>query len=936
MSAHIFSRSLLPSFFPICFASKPIWAGLLIFISWSSLSVAEKTKIPAGPDPITKCERWAVPSWGDIVCLYGPGTDASMDTPEALARTIKRWQARGLNGVTLRSDLADYESMISRNHSVQQNPRLQLLLDFVDRVAAKFNVLATAEKISSPLGFKMWVWHPHLYSDGAPGNIGTPGWGRMIPWSYSSQYFLDHPEGITVDRKGNKLWMVREYAYPGARATKVAEFVHMAKTLGVKRFLACMRSEVNQLVDPPEKGDQYGFNQLVVDEMKQKYNVDILTDPRFDAFSPDFKLDDPMVENWRKLRGDHVTQFYRDLRKALDEVDPKIEIACTLSGDYAGPPVGNQRMDWRTWVDEGLIDAIIAPVTFEATYDSDAAKKSYLTNVREGLGVPTFPQMRDYIAQSKHPEVKLISGGATAYFEEPPLPGTNGWRVDVWYEVYTSAWYQRWSQWMNDVEKLGAINFILQNFDAFPTDAAKLPPAGSLGLMNHDPAIQACPGGWYPFGDEASGKALIQDKIRRGEKGNAVRLTSNGAEGPTLTGWHNADVDRSNISARLDTSISSGTCNYSFWIQRESEDSGLITYLEYNGGELDVGVKIEPKTGLISYTAGRGPGGTGTWKPTTGHVSVGEWQRLEIVVDFPKQSYSVRLGEKDAVLLAENIPYSPPLPRKIELNGVNEQFDVPGYKGFNQVLFQPLGPAGSKNYLDDLAVLWKPEQVFAKAKDTKFEDDFEQDPRGADLNGLKAQKSGTWATEPPAPGPFQVISSTSYREGKNSILTSRRGEIRPIPSQPVLAPKDGVVTFDADLFIRSDLPYPYLMPGRTNTSRNEVRLIIEQANGKAVATAAAVKGKWSLLENGKAKESEVLVPYDCWMQVQVTIDLRARTCTLAQQQIGQVAQKLVTASLPEDFSAGQPLSFRINLGPANNLVVLDNVKIATGQPQSTR
>ena len=195
MSAPIFSRSLLPSFFPICFASKPIWAGLLIFISWSSLSVAEKTKIPAGPDPITKCERWAVPSWGDIVCLYGPGTDASMDTPEALARTIKRWQARGLNGVTLRSDLADYESMISRNHSVQQNPRLQLLLDFVDRVAAKFNVLATAEKISSPLGFKMWVWHPHLYSDGAPGNIGTPGWGRMIPWSYSSQYFLDHPSG---------------------------------------------------------------------------------------------------------------------------------------------------------------------------------------------------------------------------------------------------------------------------------------------------------------------------------------------------------------------------------------------------------------------------------------------------------------------------------------------------------------------------------------------------------------------------------------------------------------------------------------------------------------------------------------------------------------------------------------------------------------------
>lgn len=909
---------------PVNVVSKLALAGWMALVAGSTGWCQEGLS-----DSETNVERWAVPSWGDIVCCYGPGTDASMDTPEALERTIKRWKARGLNGITLRSDLADYEPMIVRNNSPQQTPRLQLLLDYIDHVAEKFNVLETAEKISAPLGFKMWVWHPHLYSDGAPGHIGTPGWGRMVPWSYSSTYFLDHPEGITVDRKGNKLWMVREFAYPEARATKVSEFVHMAKTLGVKRFLACMRSEVSQLVDPPEKGDQYGFNQLVVDEMKQKYDVDILTDPRFDAFSPDFKLDEPMVENWRNLRGEHVTQFYRDLRKALNEVDPKIEIGATLSGDYAGPPLGNQRMDWRTWVDEGLIDAIIAPVTYEATQDSDAAKKNYLTNVREGLGVPSFPQMRDFIAQSKHPEVKLISGGAMAYFEEPPLPGTNGWRVDVWYEAYTSAWYQRWSQWMDDMEKLGAINFILQNFDTFPTDPAKLPPAGSLGLMNYDPAIHACPGGWYPFGDEASGKAVVQDKIRRGETGNAVRLTSNGAAGPTLTGWHNSEVDRSNISARLSTSVSSGTCNYSFWLYRETGDGGMITYLEDKGGELDVGLKVEPVTGLISYTTGRGPGGEGTWEPTKGTVPVGEWQRLEIVVDFPTQSYSVRLGEKEGTLLAEKIPYDPPKPRRIELHGMNEQFDVPTYKGFSQVIFQPLGPAGSMTCLDDVAVLWRPEQIFTVAKDVIFSDDFEQDQRGTDLNGLKALKGGTWATQPPAPGPFQIISSTSYREGTNSVLTTRRGDIRPIPAQPIIVPKDGVMTFDTDLFIRSELPFPYIMPDRTNSSRNEVRLIIEQADGKAVATAAAVNGKWTLAENGKAKESSIGVPYDCWMQVQLAIDLRTRTCTLAQQQIGQVAQKLVTVSLPEDFQPGEPLSFRINLGPSNSLVVLDNVKIAT-------
>src|SRR4051812_17547124 len=81
-------------------------------------------------------ERWVVPSWGDVVCCYGPGTDASMDSPEAVERTIKRWRARGMTGLTLRTDLIDYEPMIQRNHSRQQNPRLQLLLDYVDQVSA--------------------------------------------------------------------------------------------------------------------------------------------------------------------------------------------------------------------------------------------------------------------------------------------------------------------------------------------------------------------------------------------------------------------------------------------------------------------------------------------------------------------------------------------------------------------------------------------------------------------------------------------------------------------------------------------------------------------------------------------------------------------------------------------------------------------------------
>ena len=881
-------------------------------------------------------ERWAVPSWGDVVCLYGPGTDASMDSPEAVEKTIKRWKARGMTGVTLRSDLADFEPMISRNNSIQQNPRLQLLLDYVDVVHGKFNVLETAEKVSKPLDFKVWAWHPHLYSDGAPGDVGTPGLGRMIPWSYSSQYFLDHPEGITVDRKGNKLWMVREFAYPEARASKISEFVHMAKKLGLKRFLACMRSEVNQLVDPPDKADQYGFNPLVANEMKEKFGVDIMTDPRFDVFGPAFKASDPMVENWRKLRGEHITQFYRELRKALDEVDPNIQIAVTLSGEYAGPPLGNQKLDWRTWVDEGLIDAIITPVFFEATLDPDAAKKGYLTHIREGVGVIPFHEIKEFISQSKHPEVKVLSSGATAYFDEPPPDGADGWRVDVWYELYTSAWAQRWSQWMADVKDLGSIAFIKQNFDLFPLDATKLPPAGSAGLVAYDPKIRACPGGWYPFGNEASGNVLIQDKIRRGETGNAIRILSNGKEGPALFGYHNSDVDRSNISAVLDTSITNGNCNYSVWLFRETEQSGVVTYLENRGGELDVGLRVEPGTGAVSYTTGRSTGGTGTWVRTTYQLPVGEWQKFSIEVDFKKKNYSAHAGARGETLLAENIPYSPPPVRTTMQNGVNIEIAVPTYKAFRQVLFHPLGAAGSKVYLDDLEVSWKPDLVFATSgSQVVFEDDFEQNSRDADLDGLTGSKGGKWSASSEKPGVFKVITSTSYRAGEKSVLTSRRGDLIPVLPKPVALKKTDILTFDADMLVRSDSGYPSMIPGQAKASRNAVRLIVERADvkGKIIAEGVAAKMKWSQTDGEKLKESEVAASYDCWTQVQLAIDMTSRTVTLAQQPIGQVAEKVGTTALPADFQPGQPLSFRINLGSSNDCVVLDNVKITVGNKQ---
>ena len=223
-----------------------------------------------------------IPSWGDMTLVYGPGTDAAMDTPQAMENMVEHWKGRGFTGVYLRTDLKQFlpGSVIRHKSDTDQtSATLGVAWHIIDEVMDQSDPHLAAANAGEKLGFEYWMFHPYIYSDGAPPEVGVPGPGRMIPWSYMRKYQKEHPEVITIDRQGNKQWMVPEYAYPGARADKAAEFAYMAsQTYHPTGIIASMRSESSQLIPPPDHADQYGFNQPVVDDMKRLYNVDILTD----------------------------------------------------------------------------------------------------------------------------------------------------------------------------------------------------------------------------------------------------------------------------------------------------------------------------------------------------------------------------------------------------------------------------------------------------------------------------------------------------------------------------------------------------------------------------------------------------------------------------------------------------------------------------------
>lgn len=833
-----------------------------------------------------------IPSWGDIAFVYGPGTDAAMDSSQAMENMVKHWKGRGFTGVYLRSDLAQFlpGSVIHHKSSTQPQATLGVAWHIIDEMMARSDPHLAAARAAKQWDFDYWIFHPYIYSEGAPVDVGVPGPGRMIPWSYMRKYHQEHPEVITVDRQGNQQWMVPEYAYPGARADKAAEFAHMARTYRPTGIIASMRSESSQLIPPPDHADQYGFNQPIVDEMKRRYQVDILTDPRFDWKSAQFNSHDPMVENWRTLRGTYITQLYRDIRQAMRAANPKTQFAVTLSGEYVGPIMGNAKLDWRRWIDEGIVDVILVPVFFEATLDPDNAKKGYLTDTRAGVGSASARQVKEYIKKSAHPEIKVIQTGASSYFYEPPPQGADGWQCDAWYDSYHVAFYQRWQQWMRDLNDLGSIKFFAQNFDEFPVRNSGI--SGGFGDGRYHPELRACPGVWYVLGDGSDARPFVQQQIRRGHKGSALALT-----GKDIMAVHQSSPDRSLMTGVLDPAIANGQATLSCWIYRASENAALTVYFTGSGSyEKDVAVRVLPKTGRVAYAEAE------RWIETDRVVPVARWTQIWVEVNLDARSYSASVGESPAPVCS-GVRYAPPQDRFVSQHGVETvRYKVPSYRTFNTLMFVP--PEGSKEtvYLDDVLVEWTPTLHYAKpGKQKLLQVNFEKGQAGSTRLGHPAISSTS----------FVVEKTTSYGPGVHCARATGGGAIT-AALKLTTAPAEGAITVDLDVFIRSDKGFPFIIPDPTTRSPHSVALGLEGSqSNQPFALIDSVKGTWRLWDGKEFMDTGKPVTYDVWTHVQLSIDTQTRTYRLVVQPVGELPALIGQAACGTSLPVGETLKLSI-------------------------
>lgn len=857
-------------------------------------------------EPAAEPAHRLIVGWDDAVVCVGPGTDAGMDSPEAIRRMVKRWKARGITGLYWRvneTQLPGADVYVVRNRPKASPPQNHLMARH-DRVFRSFDVLGTLRAAAEAEGLGLWAWYPTIYSAGAP----AEGPGFTTAWQFESRFGREHPEVLSVDRAGRKHYAVWEYAYPEARAAKIREFVAFAKELGFRKFVACLRTESGQFQPPPLHADQFGFNAPVVEEMRRRHGIDIRTDGRFDFASPSWNPTDPMVESWRRLRGEYLTTLYRELRRALDAVAPGIEMAVQIPGDRVGSCLGNWVIDWRTWIDEGLVQEIVLGVPL----DNGEFAGSAAAPERRGYLPSAIPveALRDFIRTSRHPDVRVIAaGGPATSFARPP-DRYDGWRLDGWFDLWVQNWAQRWEQWRRDLAELGHVRFVAQDFDGPDVDADRCD--GGFGEVAHRPDLRACPGFWYPIGGPDSSLPRLETKVRRGPKGSSVAIPRDAAGLNELRVRHDGRHDRSGYPFPGDTAVSSGTCEVECWVYREAPASALVVGVQY---DTDVTSRSEIALHLTSADTVDFRNG-GSWATSRATLKPGTWHRLTLTIDLEAKTWSAEalVGGRKKVSICQHVAY-----RAKE-------------NAWNNLAFSPQGATGSVCFVDEVLWRWMPSAVPTPAgRKVLLDDGFEGATPGTALGDLRSPGGGAWKVERGDARDLTIDADLSLGARFQS-LRMRGGGGRAVLAPEALRHRPGAEpSVDVDVFLRGDSPTVWLTPvGAATTGDRTTIAVADARSGKPLMAVRAANGVWECWDGGKYATTSTPAAIDAWTRVHLRKGGKAGTYVAILEVIGEAPRELFRGRFGVGIAPGAPLSLALENertaarpdGPAfDNLIV---------------
>lgn len=271
-------------------------------------------------------------------------------TQTAVAKRVQELYEGGINMIAIETFYGGYMIFPTPAGSpFEQNP------DF-----NKFDVLQAYITECRKRNMEIHLWCPNFYA-GSSNTIGLPKkhpeWllqsntgSTEVPTSYGTMYFLNPFNSEAMDA----LRTIYRYIF---------------STYDIDAF------QLDYIRYPDHGSLDWGYNPEIVAAFKKKYGVE-----------PQYNTKASYWKNWCAFRAESVTDFVRSMREIINKEFPDIMLTADVFTDIDSSGV-QLYQDYKTWMQEGLVDMVHPMLYGETDYFVKYAKKI----IAASNGVPVVP-----------------------------------------------------------------------------------------------------------------------------------------------------------------------------------------------------------------------------------------------------------------------------------------------------------------------------------------------------------------------------------------------------------------------------------------------------------------------------------------------------------------------------------------------------------------
>ncbi|MFW6038922.1 MAG: hypothetical protein ACOC9P_00415 [bacterium] len=283
-----------------------------------------------------------------------PVIEAIMDHAVAAGCSVVNWRVSHLGRLTYRTEVGT---------RVQPHRSLRESLSAFGLVFQRIDPLRVAVDAAHARRLKLHVYFT-LFDEARRGGGDAPdseGWlGQQHP-----EYYLQRHDGG---------WSVRGVFSFGHDAVRAYFRDLIAEALTYQPdgiFLDCARSHAGSHPIPLKGGWpiwtnpylSYGYNPPDVHRYRNTYGED---PPARTQRSDWQSLEETEIEQrWNRVRGEALTQFLQELRPLCRDADAELRVGFfpttqnrSNPGYHVNHVLGRYHLDWPTWCEQGLVDAI--------------------------------------------------------------------------------------------------------------------------------------------------------------------------------------------------------------------------------------------------------------------------------------------------------------------------------------------------------------------------------------------------------------------------------------------------------------------------------------------------------------------------------------------------------------------------------------------------